>query len=234
MERRKCPVFVIGCHRSGTNLLYDTLMSAGGFAIYRGYLPVYKLLIPRVGRLDKLENRKKLLQIWLRSKGFRRSGLDAGELSVRVERECRNGGDFIRITMDEIARVQGALRWAVYDPDNVHHVPKIKAEIPEALFVHLVRDGRDIALSLRKMGGFRPPPWDRASRSLQSIAINWEWMVQQGRQHGAGDPVRLDGSSLRYLIGEPRQTLKNLSRFLDHDLNLRSHPEHRSGKTARV
>src|SRR6266404_9206815 len=61
MDRSRRPVFVMGCHRSGTNLLYDTLLSAGGFAVYRGYLPVYKLLIPRVGRLDKLENRKKLL-----------------------------------------------------------------------------------------------------------------------------------------------------------------------------
>ncbi len=219
MERRKCPVFVIGCHRSGTNLLYDTLMSAGGFAIYRGYLPVYKLLIPRVGRLDKLENRKKLLQIWLRSKGFRRSGLDAGELSVRVERECRNGGDFIRITMDEIARVQGAFRWAVYDPDNVHHVPKIKAEIPEALFVHLVRDGRDIALSLRKMGGFRPLPWDRASRSLQSTAIYWEWIVRTGRRYGR--VISSDYIEVHYeeLVTQPRAVLKQIGQFLDHDLD---------------
>src|SRR5579872_1636455 len=46
MARSQCPVFVMGCHRSGTNFLYDTLLSAGGFAIYRGYLPVYKILTP--------------------------------------------------------------------------------------------------------------------------------------------------------------------------------------------
>ena len=48
-ERKRRPVFVMGCHRSGTNLLYDTLLSAGGFAIYRGSLPLYELLIPRFG-----------------------------------------------------------------------------------------------------------------------------------------------------------------------------------------
>src|SRR5437868_4967181 len=118
-ERKESPVFVVGCHRSGTNLLYDTLLSAGGFAIYRGYLPIYKMLIPRFGDLDNPENRKKLIHTWLRSKAFRRSGLDAQQLTGKLFAECRNGGDFIRIVMDEIARNQKAVRWAVYDPDNL-------------------------------------------------------------------------------------------------------------------
>jgi hypothetical protein len=32
------PVFVMGCHRSGANLLYDMLLSPGGFAMYCGQL----------------------------------------------------------------------------------------------------------------------------------------------------------------------------------------------------
>ena len=166
-ERKTRPVFVVGCHRSGTNLLYDTLLSAGGFAIYRGYLPIYKMLIPRFGRLDQPESRKKIVDIWLRSKGFRRSGLDVGQLTAKLLGECRNGGDFIRIIMDEIAQNQNCARWAVYDPDNVLHIPRIKADIPGALFIHIVRDGRDIALSLKKMGGFTPFPWRRSARGLR-------------------------------------------------------------------
>jgi hypothetical protein len=34
-------------------------------------------------------------------------------------------------------------------------------EIPEALFVHIIRDGCDFALSLRKLGDFNPFPWSR-------------------------------------------------------------------------
>src|SRR5215467_15522927 len=82
-DRSKCPVFVVGCHRSGTNLLYDTLLSAGDFAVYRGYLPIYKMLTPRFGKLDKPENRKKIVDTWRRSKGFRRSGLDAQQLTAK-------------------------------------------------------------------------------------------------------------------------------------------------------
>jgi hypothetical protein len=219
IERKQCPVFVMGCHRSGTNLLYDTLLSSGGFAIYRGLVPVYQVLIPRFGRLDRLENRKKMVATWLRSKGFRRSELDSAELTAKVLENCRSGGDFLRIVMDEVAHKQQVPRWAVYDPDAVLWVATIKRDIPEALFVHIIRDGRDIALSLRKMAGFNPFPWSRRPRSLEETALYWEWMVQKGRRSGRAVPN--DYIEIRYedLVTDPRRTLKGLSEFLDHDLD---------------
>jgi len=219
MERKRSPVFVMGCHGSGTNLLYDMLLSAGGFAVYRGYLPIHKTLIPRFGSPDKLSNRKKILETWLRSKGFRRSGLAAERLSTKVLQECRTGGDFIRIVMDEIAREQNVLRWAVYDPDTALNLPAIKAEIPQALFVQIVRDGRDIALSLRKMGGFRPFPWFRRSGGLLGTALYWEWMVRKARSHGRRIPADYCEVSYENLVTEPRATLRGLGEFLDHDLD---------------
>jgi sulfotransferase family protein len=211
-ERSTWPVFVMGCHRSGTNLLYDNLLSAGGFA-------VYKMLIPRFGSIENPDNRRRILDAWLRSKGFRRSGLDVAQVTAKVMDECRSGGDFLRITMGEIARQQNVARWAVYDPDNVLYVPRIKADIPQALFIHIVRDGRDIALSLKKMGGFQPLPWDRRSRSLLATAMYWEWMVHRGREYGRQIPA--DYIEVRYedLVSEPRKTLARLGQFLDHDLD---------------
>jgi hypothetical protein len=218
-ERKTRPVFVIGCHRSGTNLLYDTLLSAGGFAVYRGYLPVYKMLIPRFGSLAKLNNRERAMEAWVRSKGFRRSGLDAKQLTTKILDDCRTGGDFIRIVMSGVARGQNVARWAVYDPDNLLYIPIIKAGIPEALFIHIIRDGRDVALSLSKMGGFKPLPWDRESKGLLPTALYWEWMVRKGRQHG--QRFAADYTEVRYeqLVTEPRVTLKSLGEFLDHDLD---------------
>ncbi len=210
----------MGCHRSGTNLLYDMLLSAGGFAIYRGFLPVYKILIPRFGSMESRSNRVKILQAWLRSKGFRRTGLDAGQLSARILNECCNGGDFIRVVMDSVAQSQQAQRWAVYDPDNVLHVERVKRDIPNALFVHIIRDGRDIALSLKKMGGFTPLPWDRGpSDSLVATSLYWEWMVHRGRAHGRKFPA--DYIEIRYedLITNPHETLDKLGGFIDHDLD---------------
>jgi hypothetical protein len=219
VERSASPVFVIGCHRSGTNLLYDMLLSSGGFAVYRGYLPIYKMLIPRFGPLDKPTNRENLMKTWLRSKGFRRSNLDANQIREKVLRDCRNGGDFIRFVMDEIARQQAAVRWAVYDPDNVHYVREIKRDIPEALFLHIIRDGRDIALSLSKMGGFRPFPWDRSARGLLPTALYWEWMVRQGRRYGREIPGDYFEVHYEDLVCEPGRTLAALGEFLEHDLD---------------
>ena len=218
-SRNESPVFVVGCHRSGTNLLYDTLLSAGGFAVYRGYIPIYKMLIPRFGELDRPENLRTIIDTWLRSKGFRRSGLDAEQLRYQLSSECKNGGDFIRIIMNEVARHQNLGRWAVYDPDNVLYIPRIKADMPDALFVHIVRDGRDIALSLKKMGGFTPFPWRREPRSLTETALYWEWMVRKGRQDGA--KITADYFEIRYedLVGEPRHTIATLGEFLDQDLD---------------
>jgi hypothetical protein len=210
----------MGCHRSGTNLLYDMLLSSGGFAIYRGYLPIYKTLIPRFGSMTSGASRQKILDTFLRSKGFRRTGLDAGQLSARILSECRNGGDFIRIVMDSMARSQQVQRWAVYDPDNVLHVERVKRDLPNALFVHIIRDGRDIALSLKKMGGFTPLPWDRGQTdSLVATSLYWEWMVHQGRAHGRKIPA--DYIEIRYedLITKPHETLGELGGFLDHDLD---------------
>lgn len=209
----------MGCHRSGTNLLYDMLLSSGGFAIYRGFLPIYKILIPRFGSMGNRANREKILATWLRSKGFRRTGLDAHQLSARILNECRSGGDFIRIVMNTIAENQQVQRWAVYDPDNVLHVERVKRDIPNALFVHIIRDGRDIALSLKKMGGFTPLPWDRGQTdSLVATSLYWKWMVHQGRAHGRKFPA--DYIEIRYedLVTSPHETLGRLGIFLDHDL----------------
>lgn len=210
----------MGCHRSGTNLLYDMLLSSGGFAIYRGFLPIYKILIPRFGSMENRANREKILETWLRSKGFRRTGLDAEKLSERILNECRNGGDFIRVVMDSVAQSQQMQRWAVYDPDNVLHVQRVKRDIPNALFVHIIRDGRDIALSLKKMGGFAPLPWDRGQTdSLVATALYWEWMIHRGRT--AGRKFAADYIEVRYedLITKPQETLGKLGGFIDHDLN---------------
>ena len=38
------PVFVVGCPRSGTTLLYSMMMAAGGFAAYRKETYFYDLI----------------------------------------------------------------------------------------------------------------------------------------------------------------------------------------------
>jgi LPS sulfotransferase NodH len=218
-ERTRRPVFVMGCHRSGTNLLYDTLLSAGGFALYRGYLPIYEILVPRFGSLANSRNRQKIVETWMKSKGFRRTGLSAEEISSELMASGRSAGDFIRIVMDKIAQNQGVERWALYDPDSVLHVAQIRKDIPRPLFIHIIRDGRDIALSLMKMEGFRPFPWSRHARTLLETALYWEWIVHRGRQHGRQIPEDYIEIHYEELVNQPREVLAKLGDFLDHDLD---------------
>ena len=69
--RSKAPAFVLGCGRSGTKMLYHTLLSAGGFAIYQAESNAFKLIGFRFGSMAKPENRRALLEA---SKG--RAGAD--------------------------------------------------------------------------------------------------------------------------------------------------------------
>jgi len=210
----------MGCHRSGTNMLYDMLLSSGGFAIYRGYLPIYKIMIPKYGSMASRANRERIVATWFRSKGFRRTGLGRELFSPRIENECRSGGDFIRTVLDTITQQQNAQRWAFYDPDNVLHFRRVKKDIPNALFVHIIRDGRDIALSLKKMGGFAPLPWDRSeTSSLVATALYWEWMVRHGRECGRLYPADYIEVHYEDLITSPRGTLCRLGGFIDHELD---------------
>lgn len=218
-DRSRLPVFVVGCHRSGTNLLYDMLLSAGGFAIYRGYLPIHKMLIPRFGHPSNPANRKKIVETFMRSKGFAKTELDARDISSKLLAGAQTGGDFLRIFMDEIAQRQGATRWAVYDPDDVLHIPRIIADMPNSLFVHIIRDGRDIALSLMKMGGFRPLPWNRNARGLLETALYWQWVVRTGRRHGRHIPGNYIEIHYEELVAQPRSALATLGQFLEHDLD---------------
>src|SRR5882757_1605252 len=88
-NRRKAPVFVLGCPRSGTTVLYHMLLSAGDFAVYRTESNVFNLLVPRFGGMRSAADRKALLDVWLRSKLFRVSGLDAREITAKIMAECR-------------------------------------------------------------------------------------------------------------------------------------------------
>jgi hypothetical protein len=229
-SRKQSPVFVIGCHRSGTALLYDTLLSAGGFATFHASFPVYSTLLPISGNLSVARNRERLMQVWLRSKQFRRSGFGPEEVRAKIQQECRNGGDFLRIVLGEVARRENAGRWAVYDPDNIMHIPTVKQEVPEAVFVHIVRDGRDAALSLRKVGAIRPLWWDR-QRELFAAGLNWQWTVRKGRQYARMFPADYIEIHYEDLVTQPEKVLRALAEFLDHDLD---YSRIRNGAVGRV
>src|SRR5437868_4674695 len=132
-KRSSAPVFVLGCGRSGTKLLYHSLLSAGGFAVYHAESNTFNLLGSRFGDLTHRENRAKLLELWLRSKLFERSGLTRDEIEPLILNDCHNPGEFLKILMETIARKQGVERWAEATPLHTLYLPEIKKLIPKAL-----------------------------------------------------------------------------------------------------
>ncbi|HEY8185271.1 MAG TPA: sulfotransferase, partial [Pyrinomonadaceae bacterium] len=84
---------------------------------------------------------------------------------------------------------------------------KIRKVIPEARFIHIIRDGRDAALSLRRM--WFSPGWE-----IETQAAYWRRCVLAARKAGLG---RADYCEVRYedLVLNTRETLKAICKFVD-------------------
>jgi hypothetical protein len=208
----------MGSPRSGTTLLYHMLLSAGDFAVYHTEAHVFNMLSPRFGGLRRRSDREEMLRLWFRSEYFRRSGLQEGDLGDEVLNNCHNGGDFLRTLMDTISANQGARRWAECTPENLLYVDEIKKTIPDALIIHIIRDGRDVALSMRPQGWARTLPMTRGG-ALVAAGAYWEWIVEEGRknlQRYADDTIEI---RFENLIENPTRELARLGSFICHDLD---------------
>lgn len=214
----KPPVFIVGCPRSGTSFLYHLLLSAGGFAEFHTQMNVFDVLEPIFGDLSAPNNKKKMMQEWLGSKAFQVSGLDAPDIEAKVMAACNNGSDFLRIVMEEVARSQSVDRWIDSTPTNIPHMLRISRDFPDGRFIHIIRDGRDVALSLYKLQWSRPLPWDK-ERGLLAAGLYWEWIVREGRRLGAALGPKYMEVRYEDLVEQTQQSLKPVGKFIGHDLD---------------
>jgi hypothetical protein len=176
------------------------------------------MLEPRFGDLSVARNKKRLLEAWFKSRLFAATGLQKEPLQSRIMEECRNGGDFLRIVMEETARQQGVERWAECTPDHILYLPRIQETIPNALVIHIIRDGRDVALSMERQGYPRQLPWDRTPRRM-AAGLYWEWMVREGRKGGSRLGPNYMEIRFEDLIGKPVEVLNQIGAFIGQDLD---------------
>ena len=216
--RSKAPVFSLGCSRSGTTLLYHMILSSGNFAVYRSESFVLTLLEPRFKPLSSPKNKRQLLDAWYQSRLFTKTGLTKDQIEPRIMAECKNGGDFLRIYMEEMCRQQGVERWAETTPEHLLYLRRIKETIPNSLIVHVIRDGRDVALSWEKLSQIRRLPGDRR-RPAMAAAIYWEWFVTRGRK--VGRTLGADYMETYYedLVRKPAEVLEKVAPFIEHELD---------------
>lgn len=93
-------------------------------------------------------------------------------------------------------------RWGDKTPTYCHHLNTIRQVLPEARFIHIIRDGRDAALSLRRM--WFSPGWE-----IETQASFWRDCVVAARRAGLGHS---DYIEIRYeeLILDTRKTLERV------------------------
>lgn len=130
------PVFVVGVPRSGTTLVRMVLDSHPD--IYAG---------PEMPWLGGNYHRTEisLRGLYDRFKHDRFSPLRAMNVKENVIKAAfRN---FILTIMEEELKSQKKRIWVEKTPDNIFQVPFLKEIFPEARFIHILRDGRDVALS---------------------------------------------------------------------------------------
>ena len=149
---------------------------------------------------------------------YRVSGLEQDCIRDRIVNGCQSRGDFLRIVMGEVARSQGLNRWAVWGPDNLLYMTSIKAEVPDALFIHVIRDGRDVAASMYREGWIPPFPWDQ-KQGLLAAALHWKWKVERGirgSHHLGADYIEL---RFEDLVANPHDTMARVAGFIGQDLD---------------
>jgi len=197
------PVIVLGVGRSGTTLLRVMLDRSSELAI-----PYETFFVPQLahrhGRRPKLDDflddlgRLRTLYDW---------GIEPDDVRPRVH-EGMTTSEAIAAIFETYAERQGKPRWGDKTPLYMQQLPLLERLFPDAIWVHLVRDGRDAALSFLELPeGFSGKTWAQP-RTAAQFAARWRTEILAARRLGRHAGSRY--LELRYedLVDEPERRLR--------------------------
>lgn len=205
------PVFVVGTARSGTSLTYSLLMTSETFPVYQAESRIVEGAI-RYGSLRSAGNRRRFLRDFLRSRQFARSGLTESEVSRLLDRTRGSYLELLEAFMEAVCERQGKRRWAEKSPNNAFAVEELATYFPTSRFVHVVRDGRAVALSQRKLGWGEKYSGDER-RQLLWIGNIWDLQVRAAQRAARLGPDRYLEIRYEDLVREFPQSLQRLASF---------------------
>jgi hypothetical protein len=205
------PIFVVGSPRSGTTLLRFILSShprmyipaETGFIPSLAIQPGERLTEAQVGRL--LHSIGRLNREW--------AGLVPDPAAFYQSLPSPTP----ETVLDQLYRIQiapyQAARWGDKTPAYVLHIPLLDRLFPQAQFIHIIRDGRDVTLSAGKKWG---QAWYMDDVYLLK---NWVQYVQAGQDAGrALGPGRYLEIRYEELVQEPEAAVGQICAFLGEEM----------------
>jgi hypothetical protein len=232
-------IFVVGYMHSGTTLVRDILGNHPALYMARTETKFFMHLglIRRAwGDLDApgTDDAFRAFCEELLDRGFptyvrpskgRGGTTDLGRSSSTASPLRRYGG-VLREVLDGRARAASAQGWVEKTPTHIYNADEIRAAIPDATFVEIVRDPRDVLASKKtrketvgdaRYGQPEDQPVRKLIRAYDPLldALSWKSAIR------AGDAARTDPAGrwlrLRYedLVAEPVAVTTSLCGFLD-------------------
>ena len=198
------PFFIVGSARSGTTLLRLILNAHPDVAVP----PESRFITELWTGKPEIE-----LQLFLRAlaahKRFETWDLPIEAVAEEIDTTTKvDYAEAVSAAFGAYARVNGKSRWGDKTPRYVEHIELIAGLFPGARFIHLVRDGRNVALSYANVP-FGP-------KTVGKAAALWRSRVIAGREGG----MALGGErylEIRYedLVEDPAGETKDICEFLD-------------------
>jgi len=207
------PVFLVGCDRSGTTLLRQMLMQSPDLHLFHetGFVPVLAERAREYGSFDTARQRWSFLRdiqrfpATTKTTGWTPFSVDIEVVEAALKEAAPvSYTEACRLLYRTAADALDAPRWGDKTPAYVHHLPRLGEMFPEAIFVHIIRDGRDVARSLVAAG------WHA---TVREAAKRWRDAVSAARQAGAtGLHGRYVELAFEDLVTKPGATLERICR----------------------
>jgi hypothetical protein len=223
--------FFVGCGRSGTTLVRAMFDSHPDMAIpFESHFIVSLARRQPVFETDAGFATGPFLDELCRQWGFRRWGLARDQLQEAFRSPPSDYADAVRRSFALYADVHGKPRYADKTPMYVMNIPFLANLFPESRFVQVVRDGRDVALSLAEVRWFWP-------NDVAAAAQYWASSVETGRRAGRWlGPSRYQEVRYEDLLEDPAAALQPLCDFLglNFDEAMLHHADHAQDVVASV
>lgn len=208
--------FVVGVGRSGTTLLRMMLDAHRELAIP----PETHFVLPIIqasGRIRFSPSTAARSIVRDERRRWNDFGLEEADLLARFEAvEPFNTTDALRAFYLLYAEKHGKPRWGDKTPDYVRKMKKIQRTLPEARFIHVIRDGRDAGLSQNARvikRGKEPVP-------AREMARRWRKRIIKSREDAA-EIADEDYLEVRYedLVSDTEGVLRGVCELVELDFD---------------